>query len=369
MRLATYNVENLFRRPAAMNQATWAQGNPALADLRKLNQWVNLPTYSNSVKSQILATMGKYPGLLTRGDSKFLRLREIRDKLVRRRAAGPQIEVNGRDEWVGWFELVEEDLDDQAILNTGRILGLVNADVQCVMEVENRTALRRFNEQVLTDVGVSPFDHAMLIDGNDERGIDVGLLHRAPFTLQSMLSHAEDEDAAGEIFSRDCAEYSLRTPAGNTLLLLVNHFKSKLPPPAASNAKRLRQATRVREIYDQRIAEGVQFIGILGDFNDTPDSAPLQPLLEPASGLTDIMQHPAFTGDGRPGTFANGAASSKIDYLLLSPALAARVTAGGIERRGVWGGVNGTLFPHLPEMTRSVEAASDHAALWVELNV
>ena len=56
----------------------------------------------------------------------------------------------------------------------------------------------------------------------------------------------------------------------------------------------------------------------------------------------------------------------KLDYILLSPALAARVTAGGVERRGVWGGTNGTLFPHLPEITKEVEAASDHAALLVD---
>jgi hypothetical protein len=50
----------------------------------------------------------------------------------------------------------------------------------------------------------------------------------------------------------------------------------------------------------------------------------------------------------------------------MSPPLAARVTAGGIERRGVFGGTNGTLFPHLPEITKAIEAASDHAALFVD---
>ena len=50
----------------------------------------------------------------------------------------------------------------------------------------------------------------------------------------------------------------------------------------------------------------------------------------------------------------------------MSPALAARVTHAGIERRGVFGGQNGTLFPHLPEITTAVEAASDHAALFID---
>jgi endonuclease/exonuclease/phosphatase family metal-dependent hydrolase len=321
------------------------------------------------VKAQILAKMATQPNLLERGKSEFIRLQELKDKLVRRRAAGPQIEVNGRGDWVGWFELVLEDLDDVAIMNTGRVIDLVGADILCVVEVENRTALRRFNSQVMPQVSSAPYEHAMLIDGNDERGIDVGALHKAPFELTRVLSHAEDEDATGEIFSRDCVEYEFQTPLGNRVLLLMNHFKSQLPPRAASDAKRLRQATRVREICDQRLADGTQFIAVLGDLNGKPGTAPLDPLLGPGSGFIDIMQHPAFTGDGRPGTFGNGNANDKLDYILLSPALAARVTGGGIERRGVWGGVNGTLFPHLAEITKLGEAASDHAALWADLNV
>jgi hypothetical protein len=82
--------------------------------------------------------------------------------------------------------------------------------------------------------------------------------------------------------------------------------------------------------------------------------------------LTDIMVHDRFVGDGRPGTHGNGGKSGKFDYILLSPALSAKVTAGGIERKGVWGGKNGTLFPHLDTMATKVDAASDHAALWVE---
>ena len=30
---------------------------------------------------------------------------------------------------------------------------------------------------------------------------------------------------------------------------------------------------------------------------------------------------------------------------------------------------NGTLFPHLPTITKASEAASDHAAIWAELNL
>lgn len=110
-------------------------------------------------------------------------------------------------------------------------------------------------------------------------------------------------------------------------------------------------------------------IAVLGDFNDTPTAAPLAPLLAQNSTLKDISTHPNFQSDGRVGTFGNGAPSEKIDYILLSPELFTQVTLAGPFRLGVWGGVNGTLFPHFPEMTKPIHAASDHAALFVDVNI
>lgn len=43
--------------------------------------------------------------------------------------------------------------------------------------------------------------------------------------------------------------------------------------------------------------------------------------------------------------------------------------AGGLERGGVWGGKNGTLFPNMPTIKKAIDAASDHAALRVDAGV
>lgn len=95
----------------------------------------------------------------------------------------------------------------------------------------------------------------------------------------------------------------------------------------------------------------------------------MSPLLREGSSLIDIMAHPKFIGDGRPGTFGSGTQSAKIDDILMSPKLAAKVSGGGIERRGVWAGSTGTLFAHLPSVKTAKDAASDHAALWVDIEV
>jgi hypothetical protein len=62
-------------------------------------------------------------------------------------------------------------------------------------------------------------------------------------------------------------------------------------------------------------------IAVVGDFNDTPDSNPLKPLLAEGSTLRDIFEHPNFQNDGHPGTFGSATKSNKIDYILLLPEL------------------------------------------------
>jgi endonuclease/exonuclease/phosphatase family metal-dependent hydrolase len=369
MRLASYNVENLFERAKALNRDTWQDGRAILEAFAQLNKLLGKDVYTSGDKTRILTLLEKL-GLLETDDAPFVTLRQNRGRLLRRpRTGGVEIVAAGREDWLGWVELKKTAINERAAQNTGRVIRDVNADVLAVVEAEDRTALRRFGDIVLQGVGGRPYDHVMLIDGNDERGIDVGICTRAAYPIGQMRSHVDDRDDAGIIFSRDCPAYCLETPGGARLWVLVNHLKSKgYGTPQESNARRLRQAARVRAIYDGLRADGETLVAIVGDFNDTPASAPLEPLM--ASDLRDISAHPNFddgAGGTRPGTYGNGTAGNKIDYILLSPALFAKATGGGIFRRGVWGGVKGDLWAHYPEMERAEHAASDHAAIWADI--
>jgi hypothetical protein len=99
-------------------------------------------------------------GLLTQGVSTILRLREVRGKLVRKPSGQPhEIAVNGRDDWIGWFELVEDQVNAVALVNTARIVTLLAADMFCVIEADNRLPLTRFSATVIKQVGGTPYDH------------------------------------------------------------------------------------------------------------------------------------------------------------------------------------------------------------------
>lgn len=369
MRIATFNVENLFMRAKAMNLDTWADGKPVLTEYSKLNAIFQKPVYTATDKKNIVENLKKL-GLGSSDESKFVILRQNRGELLKRsKNKPPEVVANGRGDWIGWIELKVEQVNETATQMTARVIKDVNADIVGLVEADNRVSLIRFNEQLLKPIDAA-YGGMMLIDGNDERGIDVGLLMKPGIKIEWIVSHVDDEENGLAVFSRDCAEYLVRLNATSTILVMVNHFKSKgYGSQETSNAKRELQADRVKKIYDLRRAQGIEHIAILGDFNDLPDSKPLQPLLGNGSDLKDIFEHPQFQGDGRPGTFGNGTKSSKIDYLLLSPEAFNRVTAGGINRKGVWGGTNGTLFPHYDEMTKPAHAASDHAAVWADLDL
>lgn len=371
MRLASFNVENMFDRAKALNLDNWSEGRPVLEAHKQLNALFNKASYSAADQRLMLQLLNEN-GLLKSDEGPYLYLRKIRGQLLTRPRSGPvKVVAAGRESWIGWVGLKTEPVKETATVNTARVIGTVNADVLGVVEAENRTTLRLFNKNVLPKVNANTYEHVMVIDGNDDRGIDVGLLTQGKYSIRSIRSHVDDTDNEGIIFSRDCAEYEIPLGNNHSLWILVNHLKSKGYGNQRDNDnKRKRQAQRIKEIYEDHLSADQNLVAVLGDFNDTPDSDPLEPVRD--TTLQDISKYEAFD-DGangeRPGTHGNSTASSKIDYILLSPALFSKITAAGMERRGMWGGTNGTLWPHFDEVKSAADAASDHAALWVDLSI
>jgi endonuclease/exonuclease/phosphatase family metal-dependent hydrolase len=143
----------------------------------------------------------------------------------------------------------------------------------------------------------------------------------------------------------------------------------------------------VRDIYRGLRAEGARHVAVLGDLNKGPDPdhpgghPTLEPLFDPATGLVDAYGLPAFSqlhdprdpDRERPGSFRSCTLRNRLDYTLLSPELAEKVTDGGVFRRGLWGPPANVRPPRLwsvhSEITAARHAASDHAAVWVDLDL
>ncbi|MFE6741959.1 endonuclease/exonuclease/phosphatase family protein [Streptomyces tubercidicus] len=361
IRIATFNCENLFRRPAVFVTGNDPIRDSVLGDFRKLVEILDHDTYTANDKTKIIELLKKHSVDVSQEIStQTILVNEPRGQARLLKGEGRNIEVRaevtGRSAWVGWVELVKADLSWDAVKNTARVIAEVNADILLTVEVEDRLTLHRFNKQVLAgQFDVEPYPFNMLIDGNDIRGIDVGIFSRHPIT--SIRSHIFDKKGSLEIFSRDCPEFEIDID-GEPLWLLGNHFKSKLGGGGAD--KRKLQGERVAQLYRAALKRSAHVV-VAGDLNDTPGSPPLA-FLE-ATSLKDAMTHDSY--EGPPGTHGKCTnAGDKIDYLMFSPQLFAKVDTVEVERRGIF--EFGTPFD---TVTGPGDQASDHGAIVAELDL
>jgi endonuclease/exonuclease/phosphatase family metal-dependent hydrolase len=262
----------------------------------------------------------------------------------------------------------------------------LNADVLAVQEVENIVALREFNSRL-----DAPYQFVVLIEGNDPRFIDVGVLSRLP--IGSAISHRWVPDPAAPnrfLFSRDVIAVDIlnRARTAGMFTLWVGHLKSKFVDPRITDpgdieaanqrndAKRTRQAQAMQDIIEAHHADNDPFV-VCGDFNDRQDSATLNPLIHGNLNIRDVLHdgvqvdferpegegprisnpedQPAnedwthrFRVSNRPDVY------ERFDQMLLSPSLQPAQTGARIQRRTHWGKNN---------------AGTDHDPLYVDLDL
>jgi endonuclease/exonuclease/phosphatase family metal-dependent hydrolase len=367
LKLSTFNLNNLFERAKILNidheeQSFSATTKEVLNDVSALCKLLEKPSYDGATGEKIKDLLKKYFVTEPYKKAKYFAINEIRGKLFKASKTGMELVAKGKEDWMGFVEFTKVATNDIAVVNTARVIDAVNPDIICTVEVDNRLALEHFSDLIWREFK-KRYKHYMLIDGNDDRGIDVGILSK--FDVVNICSHVDDEyknDNGGisKVFSRDCAEYTVQFAKDKQLHLLCNHFKSKgYGPPAESAKKRKVQAERVKKIlskYDLK----KDFVAVAGDMNDTPDSEPLQPLLS-TKNLHDVLDYSGY--NGTRATYHTG--SQQIDYLLVSQPLFDAISEVGVERRGIFK-KNNEMFP---EVSSKRTQASDHAMVWAVCEV
>jgi len=381
VKIASFNVENLFERPKAFGATDLHLAEPVLAAYSRVNLLIKQPVYTPADKEEIrelLVTLDIYSrdaqGVIRRKESispKWAWLRKNRgtfDREPQDATKSVEITANGRGDWIGWIELAKQPTDEIGTRTTARVIREVDADILGIIEAEDRPSLVRLNEELLN----RQYRHAMLVDGNDERGIDVGIMTREGFDILSICSNVDSVDDEGVVFSRDCPQYEVRTPGGAIVHVLVNHFKSQ---SGGGGPKRKRQANKVRQIADNLIAQGKHVV-VMGDLNEGPAQGTVQAqnlvgLYENNSSLIDCYSLDGFDVGARPGSFDSCGLSNRLDYIFISQSLQESFNGGGLFRKGLWGSrvTRPTNWDTYPEMMESVHQASDHSLAFVELDI
>jgi len=357
--IGSFNVENLFGRARVLNLASHTDIGDKLTTIGRLQQELEKPVYDHAaiikhykqVKDYVsFNLMRKAPGV-----GRYLIYWSKKAKKYKVAAKGP-------DEWYGFVTFKRDKFDDRTAKNTARVIRDIKADVLCVIEAEDRPALDHFNSDRLN----RRYPRSVLIDGNDPRGIDVGLYSKRP--LGRIRTHIFEGTAKSPTFPRDCLEVEVLMEDGSSLFVLVNHFTSKSSSNSDSAGRRKRQATRVAEILEAHYDLAHDRVVVAGDFNDTPDSAALKPLLK-VPGLHDVLAS-QFPKPADRWTY-HYKKNEQIDFILVSKPLLDKLDEAGVERRSIARVdtyTNGAVKPY-KEVTDWRNAASDHAAVWARFNV
>jgi exonuclease III len=355
MRIATYNVNNLFERAKLLELEGFSEKTTSiLNDINKLNKLLKATDYS-PVKKDIEALLEKY--FSSNIKNTYFKIIQIKGKLFSLDENGIQLIAKGRKDWKGWAELITNDVNDVAFQNTGRVISEIKPDVMCMVEVENWSALDNFNRYLLNN----HFKYNMAYKGNDNRGMELGIYSN--YAISNFRSYAfetyQKDGSFRKVFNRDCAEYEVQLNDNHKLYLLCNHFKSNgYGSETENNAQRKKQAEKVNEIL-KKFNLKKDYVVVSGDFNDTPDSQTLQPLLSNPN-LINIVENI----NGPKGTYLNK--DVQLDYLLVSLPLYGKITNVGIERRGIYN--NGQIEP-FETVTNESNNASDHALVWADFNI
>jgi endonuclease/exonuclease/phosphatase family metal-dependent hydrolase len=356
MRIASFNVENLFSRAKVLNFLNNDDGQVLLGKIGELRDLLKAKLYTN--KTQIV---NKYQAL-----KEFIEITEDRGKLFKKSGTAiVGIKANGADDWDGTIVFKRDKFDQTTRQNTAKAMKEVKADIFCLVEVENRETLSFFNSEMLS-TGKFPFN--MCIDGNDSRGIDVGLLSRKK--IKNIRTHIFDKKSTNSkpTFPRDCLEVELELSSSRSLHILCNHFTSRLSDKTGE--KRKFQTGEVKKILQSNYDLKKDFVVVAGDFNDSPDKAALNPLLG-MQNLFDVLQLQFGNDMTQRWTYNYQNKQEQIDFILVSKPLKEAFVQAGVERKGMFGvaGLPGMTETPFPTVTSAANAASDHGAVWADFNI
>ncbi|GHA32927.1 hypothetical protein GCM10007103_12970 [Salinimicrobium marinum] len=371
MKIATFNMENIFHRDRSLVKKSVSQS---------LTAWIE--EFDDLMKRD------------SRVDNEFVRMRELSFLLgfhksslepyvVMRRKAG-QLYLRKRNacldykashltHWNGWIKLYTTPIDEIAVQNKAKLITEVNPDILLLQEVEDRQSLMEFNENFLSeDVR---FDEVMVVPGNDPNGLDLGIMTKNGYGIGSIKSHSNACVNGQIIFEKDFQRYEIFTPGGTSIWILSAHLKETGADIELAFNKRRFQTKYISEVYELLTTAGHKEIVIAGTFNSPSYCASLSPLLRETS-LKEVQKHPTFNVDydeGKDasyhslGAYRMGVNLKQKDYMLLSPELFKKVRKTGMNRRGIWPEKRGQ-YRIYESVQSETQQASSHPIIWTKLS-
>jgi endonuclease/exonuclease/phosphatase family metal-dependent hydrolase len=250
----------------------------------------------------------------------------------------------------------------------------IDVDVLAIQEVEDIDTIHQFNREYLDWM----YPYIVLVEGNDPRLIDIGVLSKLPIGgITSWQNAVHPDNPSHAIFGRDLLQVDILNPSRSKKLLTLfnNHLKSHyinfreedlIAAERSNNERRTRQAEIVTKIVKKQTRPNSNYI-VVGDMNDPPNSPCLEPFTaDQELQLTNALINPEET---RPAKIDTPPPSTKswthrykrpnqpaeydlYDQIWLSPKLSGKQTEVWIDRR-----------------ERHSGDGSDHDPAWIKIQL
>lgn len=260
-----------------------------------------------------------------------------------------------------FFDNIDDHCSGEIVLGTndyknkrkaiGAALKALDPDVIMLQEVEKKSILDDLNESELDGQYVS----TELIPGNDTRCINVGVMSK--IALDGVVSHKDEyfnkwgTQGPDYRYARDCLEAHI-TFNGRRIALLGVHFRAKMPDDDAN--KRLAEAQHTRDIADALTdADPSMAVIVLGDYNDTPGSAPVKAI----TGKAPSIYVDAADAVASAYSFVYQGTPELIDHQMGDPRASSMLDKSSV------------ILQHGPGIDDSSAYASDHAPIFAIYDV
>lgn len=234
-------------------------------------------------------------------------------------------------------------LTDDSRQQTAQAIRDTEADLICLQEIDNQQVLDDFHDFYLERTTSVHYGWRRLMEGNDIRGIDVAVMSKRRISVQSHAQITFDDfglfnqelrnyglSEGDRIFRRDCLEVNLKVD-NKPLTLFVCHFKSMMDGRDKTRCVRQAEAQAVRKIIEGKFGgnPGNADWAVLGDLNDymfkdghSDAGHGLGALLDQGFSVNLLERLPG--AERWTHYFPEDRTKVQLDYILVSPALAAK---------------------------------------------
>jgi len=369
MKIATYNIQNIFHRDVNLvkrfideNKELWTEEfeNLLIKGIRCDRDYSRMRILSN------------FLGFEKTQDEPLLTMKHKMGHLhIKKTTDSTQYKATYLTNWNGWIKLNSKPINDTAIKHKAKVINEVDPDILILQEVEDRASLIEFNKYFLLDQNKVKYRHIIYLETNDVFGRGIGILTKEGYRISSIKTHVNDLDSNGTpLFDMDLQEYEIKTFSGESVNILSAYLTDDLSGVEESNMKRKVQSQKIAEVY-RNLQTSKNLAALMGTLNAPSYSDSISPLIK-ETDLKDITKHKSFEVDldkgrgsnyFRMGAYKMGVNIRQKDYFMLCTKLFKAVKKSGLCRKGVW-------FKKQPQwdMLKTIKnenhAASEHPLVW-----